>query len=247
MVNLWNSPCIVVRCLWPIPVISYDHMGRHPATRQSIVLNAMNKQRQARLNCFSPRPVSEAETKHPTIPIVQLHYLATPSSKNVSVRSTLRGGDQLTESEFQFSEDQRAIFASLRRTLTILGVLGLFTSSVRLTMALCEIFQQPFTARGTLSRLIPALFPSILPCIADISVGKVQLRLSKVFAEIESPVTKQEKLSTENDITSLLKALTIFDKHLKKKRFPTILKATAAIVALLTIALKGFRMVPLTG
>ena len=84
-------------------------------------------------------------------------------------------------------------------------------------------------------RLIPTDVPAILPNIADIYLAKLFLNCADAFIEI---VTDHQG-KAEDDITSLMRGLKLFEKALKHKRPPTILKGIAALVALLTIIFKG--------
>jgi len=76
-------------------------------------------------------------------------------------------------------------------------------------------------------------FSIILPTAADISLARLQLLLSRVFAEIESPDTRNE----ENDISALMKSLKIYEGYLSKKRLPAVLKTVAIVVVLITTGL----------
>lgn len=151
------------------------------------------------------------------------------------------GGKEVSAEEFRFSDDQRAVFARMRRTMLLLGTLGIFTSTIQFLKDLREFLRQsPNSSYITListPRFIQLFFSIIMPTAADISLARFQLLLSRVFAEIEFPTRNTEK----NDIAALMKSLMIYEGYLSKKRLPAILKAVAIVVVLITTGLRFAR------
>jgi hypothetical protein len=147
-------------------------------------------------------------------------------------------GKEVSTEEFRFSDDQRAVFARMRRTMTLLGTLGIFTSAITFLKDMREFLQQSphsnYIALISSPSFLKFFFSIILPTAADISLARLQLLLSRVFSEIESPETSTE----ENDVSLLMKSLKIYEGYLSKKRLPAVLKAVAIVVVLITTGLK---------
>jgi hypothetical protein len=146
-------------------------------------------------------------------------------------------GKEVSTEEFRFSDDQRAVFARMRRTMTLLGTLGIFTSTITFLKDMRDFLQQSpqsnYFALISSPSFLQLFFSIILPTAADISLARLQLLLSRVFAEIESPDTRNE----ENDISALMKSLKIYEGYLSKKRLPAVLKTVAIVVVLITTGL----------
>jgi hypothetical protein len=147
-------------------------------------------------------------------------------------------GKEVSTEEFRFSDDQRAVFARMRRTMILLGTLGIFTSTIQFLMDVREFLRlnqnSSYINLISTPSFIQLFFSIITPTAADISLARLQLLLSRVFAEIEFPTTNTEK----NDISALMKSLTIYEGYLSKKRLPAILKAVAIVVVLITTGLR---------
>jgi len=134
------------------------------------------------------------------------------------VSSTPRGGGK--SEIFKFNDEQRAVFASLASTLQLVGKLGLFVASARLVVVTIQILAKKKT--GPLIQILPS---AILPNIFDISLANVHLKCARVFSDMLSGEEEND-----DNISSLLKALGIFEKHLKSNILPKIFKTAMTLV-----------------
>ena len=149
----------------------------------------------------------------------QIRLNRTAAVRHVSSTPPRGGGGDKSEI-FKFNDEQRAVFASLASTLQLMGKLGLFVASARLVMATLQILAKKKT--GPLLQILPS---AILPNIFDISLAKVHLKCARVFSDMLSG-----EEGNDDNISSLLKALGIFEKHLKSNILPKIFKTAMTLV-----------------
>ena len=142
----------------------------------------------------------------------------------------LRGGAQINkplkatnnkQASFQFNENQRAVFASISRTLRFLGRCNFVFGFLRLLLAIGTIVDRKASFR------VKDL-ASIIPNAVEMYIALLMLKSAKALHQI---VVNNSK----DDISALMVGMTLFDHVLKKKRPPTIMAGLATISALLAL------------